>query len=95
MIALAAVWRKALKESTILPFFFTIIIGLSLLSHTWQNAFGFSFGAYRSFLFAAAISLLPILFGMRQKKIRYIVNMLPLTILLFLSIWTVVSYTEG
>ena len=95
IISLAIIIKEAIKSRSLFPFFASIFIGASLLQSTWNNAFGFSYGAYRGFLVICGIFLLPVFFVvLKGKKLYTTAYSMLFFSLLLLNIWAVLSYGE-
>lgn len=74
---------------------FLLLIGLSLLSHTWTVALGFSFTAYRLYIAWTGVGLLPIWFP--NKKIVALSNIstyLQIAAVALLSVFAIIGYNE-
>lgn len=72
-----------------------VIIALSLLAHTWGHAFGFSYVVYRGVIVWFGISGLAALFPSERMSAFARKNMIAqFVVIILLSIWAIVRYTE-
>lgn len=95
VISLSVVLFEAIKERSLLPFFMFTFIGTSLLQHTWEKIFGFSFQIYRFVL--VLFGLTSITTVLTPKKLSSVPKYSSLTIivlLIFLNILAVLIYKE-
>lgn len=91
LISSAVVLQNEMEKISMTSLFFILFVGLTLLSHTWEVAFGFSFTMYRIFIIAAILSVIIPLWRIKMFKQSII-----LWILLFvvLNIWDIFTYIE-
>jgi 4-amino-4-deoxy-L-arabinose transferase-like glycosyltransferase len=83
-------WRQYLPVALI-----GVIIALSLLAHTWGQAFGFSYTVYRGVIVWFAISALPVVFPYARMKDFAKKNMIAQCfVIILLSVWAILQYTE-
>lgn len=96
LLASAAITiREEFKHMSFVSLVFILVVGLSLMGNVWTPVFGFSYGAYRFFIAAAAGSMLLPLFFEKQSG-RYSSKILAvwiflLTALSFFSVWIFVD----
>lgn len=95
VIALAAVAREIFNKDRILTFFFLLPTGLSMLANVWTPLFGFSYVVYRAYIVLCGIGLIPVvILGKRVATITRRLNYLTLAIVVILTIWSLLAYTE-
>lgn len=91
LISSAVVLYDEIKRITPTSLFFILIVGLALLSNTWQNIFGFSFVVYRLFILLATI---PILYLLWKNKTSSKLMFSWLILFIILNVVSVLSYVE-
>lgn len=91
LISSALVIREEFKKTSFISLFFILIVGLSLLSNTWQSAFGFSYIVYRLFILLAA---LPIFYLLWRNKTSSKLIFAWFIVFLILNIASVLLYVE-
>ncbi len=94
-ISMAIILWEELKKSSLVSLFFIFLVGLSLLSNTWQENFGFSFILYRIFVLFACLSVIYPIWKKKEIKISGF-PILSIWILMFilLNVWAIFSYIE-
>ncbi len=91
LISSALVIREEFKKVSFISLLFILIVGLSLLSNTWQSAFGFSYIVYRLFILLAAI---PLFYLLWRNKTSSKLILAWLIVFLILNIASVLLYVE-
>lgn len=94
-IAMGAYVSKYALKHYIVTLVMFLLVGLSLLAHTWGVALGFSYLAYRLYILWTAVTILP-LWSRNTKIVRvvYISMLTHIGFLLLLSAWSVFTYNE-
>lgn len=92
-IALAAVANEIFNKDWIATFLFLLFSGLSMLSNVWTPMFGFSYVVYRLYIILCGATLTPLVFPRTGTVIRRISYGM-LLIVVCLSVWSLLSYTE-
>lgn len=91
LISLGVVLRDEMKKISFVSLFFILIVGLALLQNTWQNAFGFSYLVYRSFILLGTIPVLYLIWKDKSSSKLVIFWLILFTVL---NISSVLSYVE-
>jgi 4-amino-4-deoxy-L-arabinose transferase-like glycosyltransferase len=94
IISTALILKEEFKKISLISMIFLLLIGLSLLSNTWQNLFGFSYTVYRLFILSAALPIIFILWKNIKGKISSILIYSWLIIFLISNIAAVLLYVE-
>lgn len=96
LIASIAVFIKDyFAKNWLLTFIFLVFIGTSLLAHTWNEMFGFSYLIFRLSIFTWMITLIPYYF--KQEKLLSLAKFTSyswLTLFIVMNIWAVTFYKE-
>jgi 4-amino-4-deoxy-L-arabinose transferase-like glycosyltransferase len=88
----ALVLKEEFKKISLMSFLFILMVGLSLLSNTWQENFGFSYILYRSFIVLASASIFFVLWKIKKSKLP--ITFVWITFFIILNIWSVLTYVE-
>ncbi|MFC1646686.1 ArnT family glycosyltransferase [Patescibacteria group bacterium] len=92
LTSLAIFIKAEYKKISLAGLFVFMMIGLSLLSNTWEINFGFSYLVYRLFIvFLSASFLLPLWFGKLRKQSGKIV-IFWMSIFILLNYWAVKAF---
>lgn len=91
LISIAVLLKEEIKKTSFISLLFILIVGLALLSNTWQVAFGFSYIVYRLFILFAAT---PVIYLIWRNKASPKLISLWLIIFSILSIASVLLYIE-
>lgn len=95
IISSAFMLREELKKISFYSLIFIFVVGLTLLSNTWEKDFGFSYIAYRLFILLAAISvLLPVWEIRKIKKYNFKIMASWIVFFVMLNIWAIKIYIE-
>lgn len=94
IIASTVLLVDELKKISLISMIFILLVGLSLLANSWQNAFGFSFVIHRLFILLSAIPILFILWNNIKGKAPFLLIAFWLILFLALNTVTVLSYRE-
>lgn len=92
IISTAVLLKEEFVKPTLRTVFFVLIVGLSLMFNTWEQAFGFSYTIYR---LSVLFFFLPVLFFILQGKyFRFIKYFLIISLFLFtiLNIFAVINF---
>lgn len=94
IISSSIILVEEIKKRSTVSLMFILVVGLALLSNTWEISFGFSYLVYRSFIILAVIYF--ILTSWNLKNYFRILNVqyLWLTLFIMLSIWSTIVYKE-
>ncbi len=94
IISTALILKEEFKKISLISMIFVLIIGLSLLSNTWQNLFGFSYTVYRLFILLAVLPIIFILWKNIKEKTFYFLMISWLILFLISNITSVLLYIE-
>lgn len=95
LISSAAVLKEELKEISLVSMIFILLVGLSLLSNTWQISFGFSYIIYRLFILLGVVSVIFPIWGLKKDfKFKFPITFLWILFFIVLNIWSVFAYIE-
>lgn len=91
LISTAVILKEEMKKNSFVTLFFILFVGLALLQNTWQNTFGFSYLAYRSFIL---LGTLPVLYLIWKDKSSSKLVIFWLILFTVLNISSVLIYIE-
>lgn len=93
LISIAVILKEEIRKLSLISLFFILVVGLALLSNTWQVALGFSYMFYRLFILLAVAPVLYLLWKNKtSSKPKLIFSWL--FVLLVLSVFSVLLYIE-
>ena len=94
-ISLAAMAKELFNRDWIPTFFFLLFTGLSMLANVWAPLLGFSYVIYRLYILLCGVGLVPAVWpNTRASKIIRRVNYVTLLVVMCLTVWSLLSYTE-
>lgn len=93
-IAIAIFLKENINKNYLATGVLIIIVGLSMLAESWGKVFGFTYTAYRIFLFVSGLSMLPVIYPDKRVKSCSYVLQCCLIIVVCLSMWSIVRYNE-
>lgn len=94
VIAASVVIYDEFKKLSLVSIFFLFSVGLSLLSNTWQNLFGFSYLVYRLFILVVTLPIIFILWKNIKNKVPYFLMASWFIFFLILNVVSVLFYIE-
>lgn len=94
VIASALVIKEEISKISLVSLFFLFLVGLSLMSNTWETMFGFSYFAYRLFIILISATVLIILWFPALKSLSGLLLKLWLSFFIFLNIIATINYLD-
>ncbi len=95
ILATAGMIGEFININYFLQALFFVVIGASMFAESWAKVFGFSYTVFRSFLFLVAFGALPAFFPrLNGEKTYKWLNYGIYSILITLSLWSVILYSE-
>ncbi|HUD20164.1 MAG TPA: glycosyltransferase family 39 protein [Patescibacteria group bacterium] len=74
---------------------FYLVTGLSMFAESWGRVLGFSYPVFRTYLVTVGLGALSGVFpSIKYSRILKLLNILVLFVILLLSVWTIIVYTE-